>query len=146
MLSMTAQYALRALAYIAGHDGQRPVLARDIAAKTGVPHYYLSRILRDATRAGLLESARGVGGGFRLARPSSKIRLHEVLAPFDDLLDRSKCPFGQLQCNDKHACGFHKFWKPISQAYWRMLDDAMLSEVGMRGLAPAGRSRRRGSR
>lgn len=134
MLSMTAQYALRAFVFIATRDGDGPVLAKEIAAHTGVPPHYLSRILRDAVRAGLLDSARGVGGGFRLVKPSSKIRLIEILGPFDDVLDRSKCPFGQPRCNDSHPCGFHEYWKPISTAYRRMLEETTLDEIGQQGL------------
>lgn len=137
---MTAQYALRALVCVARHNGDKPILAKEIAAQTGVPLHYLSRVLRDATRVGLLESARGVGGGFRLARPARQIKLIDVLAPFDDVLSRSKCPFGQPRCNDDHPCGFHEFWKPISTAYRRMLEEVTLDGIGLTGL---GRKRRR---
>jgi Rrf2 family iron-sulfur cluster assembly transcriptional regulator len=134
MLSKTAQYALRALVYLAGQDPQRSVLAREIASKTGVPLHYLSRILRDAVREGLLESARGVGGGFRLARPANRIKLFDALLPFDDILNRSRCPFGQPRCHDDHPCGFHEYWKPIAQSYRRMLDQTTLGDVGLDGL------------
>lgn len=140
MLSMTAQYALRAFVYIAAQDAKHPVLAKEIAAKTGVPSHYLSRILRDAVRAGLLESARGVGGGFRLTRPRSKIKLFDVLSPFDDVLDRSKCPFGQPRCNDAHPCGFHDYWKPIKSAYREMLEKTTLDDIGLEGMCGNSRS------
>jgi len=142
VLSMTAQYALRAFVYIASQSGNRSVLAREIAANTGVPLHYLSRILRDAVRAGLLRSARGVGGGFRLASSAEKIRLFDVLSPFDDVLDRSRCPFGQPRCNDQAPCGFHEHWKPIATAYRRMLEDTTLDDVDMKGM---GGTRKRGS-
>lgn len=135
MLSKTAQYALRAMVFVACQGDQDPVLAKDIAANTGVPPHYLSRILRDAVRVGLLESTRGVGGGFRLARPAKKIRLMDVLAPFDDVLGRSRCPFGQPRCHDDHPCGFHEHWKPISLAYRQMLEKTTLDEVGLEGLS-----------
>lgn len=132
---MTAQYALRALVYIAQQDRERPVLAREIAARTKVPPHYLSRILRDAVREGLLESARGIGGGFRLTHPPAKVRLIDVLSPFDDVLARSRCPFGQPMCNDAHPCGFHEHWKPIAEAYRHMLEQTTLADVGIEGLA-----------
>lgn len=141
MLSMTAQYALRALVYIAQEGREHPVLAREIAARTKVPTHYLSRILRDAARVGLLESTRGIGGGFRLSRPARQMRLIDILAPFDDVLSRSRCPFGQPRCNDQHPCGFHEYWKPIAAAYRRMLEETTLDKVGTEGLAGI-RSRR----
>lgn len=141
MLSITAQYALRALVYIAGQNGDQPVLAKEIAAHTGVPLQYLSRILHNAVRAGLLESSRGVGGGFRLTRPQNKIKLIDILSPYDDVLDRSRCPFGQPRCNDDHPCGFHEHWKPISVAFRQMLENTTLDAIGQEGL---GGSRRKG--
>lgn len=141
MLSITAQYALRALVYIAGQNGDQPVLAKEIAAHTGVPLQYLSRILHNAVRAGLLESSRGVGGGFRLTRPQNKIKLIDILSPYDDVVDRSRCPFGQPRCHDDHPCGFHEHWKPISVAFRKMLENTTLDAIGQEGL---GGSRRKG--
>lgn len=134
MLSVTAQYALRAFVYLAAQDRTQPVLAKEIARQTRVPLQYLSRILNSAVRAGLLESSRGVGGGFRLTRPPNKIRLLDVLSPYDDVLDRSRCPFGQPRCNDDHPCGFHDHWKPIAVAYRQMLENTTLDAIGLEGL------------
>lgn len=139
MLSITAQYALRAMVYIAAHGAERAVGAKEIAAKTGVPAQYLSRILRDAVRHGLLKSARGVGGGFRLARPVQRIRLLDVLAPFEPTLTRTRCPFGQPRCSDDRPCGFHSSWKPVATAMRRMLEETTLAEVGPAGLRTRGR-------
>lgn len=141
MLSTTAQYALRAFVYIASQDGKNPVLAKEIAANTGVPSQYLSRILNTAVRAGLLDSSRGVGGGFRLTKPRNKIKLLDILSPYDDVVDRSRCPFGQPRCNDDHPCGFHEYWKPISLAYHQMIQQTTLAEIGQEGLS--GRPHRR---
>jgi Rrf2 family protein len=142
MLSTTAQYALRALVFIAAQDPARPVLGREIAAQTGVPAQYLSRILRDAVRYGLLESARGVGGGFRLARPARRIRLLEVITPFENVLFGSQCPFGQPKCSDEQPCGFHPHWKPVAAAMRCMLEETTLDTVEPSGLAKKPRKKR----
>jgi len=134
LLSRTAQYALRAMTYLARQPAERRVGVREIARRTGVPAQYLARILRDAVRAKLLESARGVGGGFCLARPAKRIRLREVLAPFDDVVARCACPFGQASCGDGDACGIHPHWKPVKRAYLRMLERTTLAEVAVIGL------------
>jgi Rrf2 family protein len=134
VLSTTAQYALRAMVYIASQPPDRPVLAREIAARTDVPIQYLSRILSEAVKEGLLESARGIGGGFRLARPSHTIRLLDILAPYDDVVGRAKCPFGQPWCDDANPCGFHDYWKPLSIAYRRLMEQTTLDQVSTKGL------------
>lgn len=139
MLSKTAQYALRAMVYIARQKPGHSVLSREIAARTKVPAQYLSRILLTAVRDGLLESTRGIGGGFRLARSGARIRLIDVLAPFDDVLAKSRCPFGQSRCSDDRPCGFHEHWKPIATAYRSMLENTTLDDVRIDGLCVPGR-------
>ncbi len=129
MLSQTAQYALRALVYIAQHAQEGPVLAREIAGKTNVPKQYLSTILREAVRSGLLKSTRGKGGGFQLAKPPLKTRLLDVLKPFDDIAARTGCPFGQEKCSDENPCVFHDHWKPVAVAYQDMLNDTTLYDM-----------------
>ncbi len=134
MLSQTAQYALRALVYIAQHAEDGPVLAREIAEKTDVPRQYLSTILREAVRSGLLKSTRGKGGGFQLAGPASKTRLLDVLRPFDDIAARTGCPFGQEECSDDNPCVFHDHWKPVAVAYQDMLNDTTLQDMQLEAM------------
>lgn len=66
VLSQTAEYALRAVVYLAGRTGT-PLTTLQIAERTGVPTSYLAKILLSLTRAGILTSQRGAGGGFVLA-------------------------------------------------------------------------------
>ena len=120
------------MAYVAAQPPDRMVLAREIADKTNVPIPYLSRILRDAVRHGLLVSTRGIGGGFRMARPPDRIKLFEVLGPYEDIAQPAKCPFGQARCNDDNPCGIHEFWKPIASAFRTMLNDTTLADVMQR--------------
>ncbi|MFQ5501157.1 MAG: RrF2 family transcriptional regulator [Phycisphaerae bacterium] len=129
MLSQTAQYAMRAMAYIAEYGKEGSVLAKDIAKKTGVPRQYLSSILREAVRAGLLKSTRGKGGGFRLARPDHRIRLLDVFKPYDDVNSKTGCPFGQPKCSDEKPCVFHEHWKPVAAAYSAMLEETTLADL-----------------
>ncbi|MFT3788364.1 MAG: Rrf2 family transcriptional regulator [Tepidisphaeraceae bacterium] len=66
MFSQTAEYAFRAMTYLASADG--PAGSERIAAEVKVPKPYLLKILRDLVSAGLLESQRGPNGGFALVR------------------------------------------------------------------------------
>lgn len=129
MLSQTAQYALRAMVYIAQRGENGPVLAKEIAEKTFVPRQYLSTILREAVRSGLLKSTRGKGGGYQLAKAAHETRLQDVLRPFDDIAARRGCPFGQAECSDLNPCVFHEHWKPVSAAFQDMLDGTTLHDM-----------------
>ncbi len=73
-LNQTTGYAILALAYLEQSPG-RPRLAKDIAAATGVPLPYLSKLLHALTRTGLIHGKRGYRGGFTLAKPTSQISL-----------------------------------------------------------------------
>ena len=72
MLSKTSEYALRAVLFLARESRDIPVPAGDIATGLDVPANYLSKILHTLSRAGVVSSERGPGGGYRLARPGLK--------------------------------------------------------------------------
>lgn len=129
MLSQTCEYALRAATHIAHHDEDRPVLAKDIAEQTGVPLKYLQKILRDLVRTGILVSARGIGGGFRLSRPPAKVFLADVLAPFDDATQKMSCPFGNPECGGSNPCPVHYRWKRVVDAYRGFLQTTNLGHL-----------------
>ena len=71
-------YAVRALAYLAGQDTCRVVGRAEIEARQGIPRYFLSKILRALVAAGILESVAGARGGFRLRRAASQITIRQV--------------------------------------------------------------------
>lgn len=128
MLMRTSQYALRALIYLAQNEDAWPIPGAQIAAETGVPTKYLSKVLGDLVRCGVLDSAPGRTGGFRLRRPAAKIRLFDVLAPFEHF-ERRECPFGNRVCSDTNPCGAHDSWKKVVGAQQDFLRETSLREV-----------------
>jgi Rrf2 family transcriptional regulator, nitric oxide-sensitive transcriptional repressor len=97
ILSRTGEYAVRAIAYIAGSDGSN-VTAAEIAEAIGVPSKYLSKVMHALVHAGLLDGTPGPRGGFRLARPADRITLLEVLTTFE--IGRARgCMLGRSECH-----------------------------------------------
>src|SRR5690349_4806970 len=92
MFSQTVEYALRAMVFLAEADASSTT--HQIAETTKVPQAYLAKILQGLTRAGLVKSQRGVGGGVSLARPSSEINLLEVVNSVDPICRIEVCPLG----------------------------------------------------
>lgn len=78
-LSKRTQYAVAALVHLARLPGDRFVQARDLAAAEQLPSKYVELVLMALRRADLLTSRAGVGGGYRLARPASRIRVADVI-------------------------------------------------------------------
>lgn len=134
---MTAQYAIRALSCLAAHD-REIVLGRELAEQTGVPASYLSKVLLDLNRAGLVEATRGTGGGYRLARPAAEIFLMEVVDPVDNVSRLNECIMGSAECSEENPCAIHSWWKRVRDDYLEMLRRTSLEEVINGGGALAG--------
>lgn len=115
MLSGTAEYALRAVLYLAEDRGDRAVQVGEIATALAAPQNYLSKILHQLTRNGVLESSRGKHGGFRLAVPPSELSLLTVVNHFDHVAGGRTCLLGRNECSDHSACAVHWRWKDVSE-------------------------------
>ena len=129
MLTATSEYALQAMVFLARQAANGPTPSRRIAKETCIPQKYLSKILADLVRAGLLEGSRGRGGGFRTARPLNRIRLAEVVAPFEPISSRARCPLGHMACTDLDPCGAHDRWKLVGEAYDRFLQETSVHDL-----------------
>ena len=130
MLSMTSQYALRALSHLARQSGEA-VPGRDLASSVEIPANYLSKVLLTLRNAGLVETARGSGGGYRLRRPAQDIRLVDVVELFEEV-SRAKppCFLGRTRaCSEIKPCTAHSTWKALQTAYLRFLVSTPLSEI-----------------
>ena len=129
ILSQTAIYALKATMYLAETEEGRPVRVDDIAEALDVPRNYLSKILSVLTRTGVLHSARGPSGGFRLAHVPSELSLSDVIAPFDDIGASPTCFLGGGRCSDATPCAAHARWKGVSAAVRDFLDRTTLDDL-----------------
>ncbi len=133
MLSLTGEYALRAMVYLTTHAEDWPIPGKRIAEGAGIPRKYLSAILGDLVRAGILASSPGPGGGFRMARSPKDIRLFEVLAPFEPVLgNRRPCPFGNEECSDDDPCAGHDRWQRVNETYSRFLQETSVYDVSVK--------------
>ena len=78
-ISAKADYAVRAVAELAGADGEKPVKAERIATAQGIPLNFLENILGELRHAGIVRSHRGAEGGFRLAKPAEQVTVADVI-------------------------------------------------------------------
>jgi Rrf2 family protein len=87
-LQISTSLALYSTLEFAANSGQ-PISAADIAAKYGVSTHHLAKVLRELVRAGILESTRGVGGGYRFGGNAQRLTLMDVIELFEDIGDRA---------------------------------------------------------
>jgi Rrf2 family protein len=138
MLSQTAEYALRAVLYLAEHsDPNAPVRVGKIADNLGIPQNYLSKILHQLAREGVLVSLRGKTGGFWLAAPPERLALSAVIMPFDRVEQRRRCLLGRPQCTDRSACAAHTRWKEVADRVAEFFRETTVADLLGRGAALA---------
>ena len=105
MISQTAEYALRAVVFLAHEDESKTT--QQIADVTRVPAGYLSKVLQSLVRSGLVESQRGIGGGISLAKRPEKITVLEVVNAVDPVQRIVTCPLG-IKSHGANLCPMHR--------------------------------------
>lgn len=106
MLSQTVEYALRAIVFLADHQGEAHT-TEAIARATKVPMGYLAKIMQGLSRSRLVTSQRGLHGGFTLVRPAGQLTVYEVVQAVDPLQRIDRCPL-QLEGHGGELCPLHK--------------------------------------
>lgn len=138
ILSQTAEYALRAVLYLAEQAEEDPVPVETMAEALSLPRNYLSKTLHLLAKRGVLSSSRGPGGGFGLAVPAAELSLLSVVEPFDDLERRRQCLLGRRECSDLTPCVAHHRWKEVADhvtCFFRetTVEDLLVEPVGRVG-------------
>ncbi len=135
-LPQTAEYALRAMTYMANLPPETAVRARDLSQATTIPSHYLSKVLRRLVLAGLLTSQRGHGGGFCLAREPHLIRFLDIMVALDFRPDPSRCSFGWGSCDPSKPCPLHSAWSRLNSAFCAWAAETTLATVLVTGGLP----------
>jgi Rrf2 family protein len=129
LYSNPCEYAIRAMTELAlrQDDGWVPVTV--IAEEADLPSPYLGKILKDLVRARLLQSTRGPGGGYRLARPASEISLFDVKLTVDGPGDLERCAVGLDPCSDETPCPLHVDFVRVRATIHEYLTSTTLADV-----------------
>ena len=129
VLSQTAEYSLKAVLYLAEHAVECPIRASTTADALGISRDYLSKIMHRLVRAGVLTSARGRQGGFRLAVPPTELSLLAAVGPFDRIEERGSCLLGMPECSDATPCAAHQRWKATSEQLLSFFRDTTVADL-----------------
>lgn len=127
-LPQTAEYALRAVYFIAEWPDGLPVRVGDIAESLDVPRNYLSKTLHHLVGEGVLRSTRGPLGGFQLAVPADRLSLGDVVRPFVPAEGRT-CVLGRARCSDLTPCAAHFRWKEASEGMRHFFDQTTVADL-----------------
>ena len=112
-LTTRGRYAVTAMLDIALHRGTGPVSVADIASRQGISSSYLEQLFGKLRRAGLLDSLRGPGGGYRLNRDAASINVSAIIAAVGEGVDATRCR-GTADCQEGLTCLTHDLWADLS--------------------------------
>lgn len=127
MISPTAEYALRAIVAIAQAKGEAAV-TQWIAKVTKVPPGYLPKVLQMLGRARLVDSRRGLGGGFKLAKPADRLTVLEVVNAVDPIKRIERCPL-DLESHSGSLCPLHKRLDEATEYVERSFSNTTIAEL-----------------
>lgn len=127
-LPQTAEYALRAVYFIAEAPVGAPVPVGDIASALQVPRNYLSKTLHQLAKAGILQSTRGPLGGFQLSRSPDRFTLGEIVRPFLPAEGRA-CVLGRPRCSDLTPCAAHFRWREAADRMRHFFDHTTVADL-----------------
>lgn len=132
MLTLTSEYVLRAVIYLALHAESCPIPRTTMAHEVGIPSKYLGQVLGKLVRVGVLLSSPGTGGGYRLARPARDIRLLDVIESFETIVaNRQRCLFRNKKSNRDDVRIGHTAWMKVADAYYAFFANASVADIAL---------------
>lgn len=123
-------YAVRALAYLAGQPPEKIVSRADIEKSQGIPSFYLSKIMKDLVAGGLAQSHIGSKGGFTLAKPASSISIKDVYETVERPLVLMEClEKGSNYCSFCPVCSQKSIWEEAQSLLANFLSQVSINDI-----------------
>ncbi len=116
---------------LALHENFGPVNLMEISKRQGISLMYLEQLFLRLRKSGLIVSARGPGGGYRLQQPGSDISVADVIRAVDEQVDATRCG-GHKNCQADQPCLTHDLWEDLSLHITSFLSDISLSDLVQR--------------
>ncbi len=127
-LTTKGRFAVTAMVDLAIHGGRGPVTLASISERQRISLSYLEQLFGKLRRNNLVESVRGPGGGYYLARIAAKIKIAEIVVAVDEPLDATNC--GEKgNCLDGKPCLTHNLWMGLNEKIYSYLDSVNLQQL-----------------
>lgn len=136
-LSTKGRYGLRAIIDLAIYSENEAVSIQSISQRQGISEPYLEQLMRPLKKAGLINSVRGAGGGYMLAKDPKEISVGDVLRALEGDLNPVSCGAvnGDGNCDGADSCVTKYVWKKMNDAIQNAVDSIMLQELIEQGKA-----------
>ena len=127
-LTTKGRFAVTAMLDLALRGGKNPVTLAGISERQDISLSYLEQLFSRLRRHELVESVRGPGGGYFLARPLADINVAEIIRGVVEPIDATQCG-GKENCHDEHRCLTHDLWMGLNAHIYDYLDNVTLASL-----------------
>lgn len=127
-LTTKGRYAVTAMLDLGLRYNQGAVTLADIAKRQGISLSYLEQLFAKLRRNGLVDSVRGPGGGYNLAREPAQISVAEIVVAINENIDARKCG-GHSNCSGDEPCLTHSLWEDLSDRIYSFLSEISLADL-----------------
>lgn len=133
MFSKTCEYGIRATIFIASQSFQNQrVGLKDIAKKIDSPEAFTAKILQILSKGNIINSIKGVGGGFEIPRETMReVKLAQIVNALEGDRVFTGCGLGLPHCSEDHPCPMHEKFKSIRSELAYMLENTSLEELAL---------------
>ncbi len=128
-ISKLTDYGTVVLTELAAADRQGVTSAAELASATGIGVPTVSKLLKLLGRAGIVSSARGAGGGYRLARSAADISAADIIDALEGPVSITECSAEDSNCDYEDVCNVGRAWQHINAAIRSALDDVSLADL-----------------
>ena len=132
-LSNSSQYAIRILAYMADQKDSKLLNATELAEVLYIPYKFLTKIMTELVKVGLVVSIRGREGGYKFEKKTSEIMVSDILDIFNDSIKDEQCVLGIGFCNGLCKCALHDQWMEPKLLLQKMFRESSLEDIAGRG-------------
>ena len=127
-LTTKGRFAVTAMIDVAMHGEHGPVTLSAVSERQKISLSYLEQLFGKLRRHGLVESVRGPGGGYNLARGAEAVSVADVILAVDEPIDATQCG-GLENCLDDHRCMTHELWSGLNAHIFAYLRSVTLAEL-----------------
>lgn len=127
-LTTKGRFAVTAMIDLALHHGSGPVTLAEISGRQKISLSYLEQLFGKLRRHQLVDSVRGPGGGYCLAKDMSDMSVADIILAVDEPIDATKCG-GKENCQDDQKCLTHDLWATLNERIFDYLGSVTLRQL-----------------
>jgi Rrf2 family iron-sulfur cluster assembly transcriptional regulator len=128
-LTTKGRFAVTAVLDVALNSAQGPVTLAAVSKRQNISLSYLEQLFGKLRRSGLVESVRGPGGGYQLAKGANQVSVADIIFAVDEPIDATRCG-GRGNCqHEKEHCMTHDLWTGLTAQIFKFMDSVTLDQL-----------------